>query len=168
MPSLTPFQCFLSSWGFICLSVEGLLCSKLATVQCVSHPRGHYTVSLSNAATACPTCQCQYFEGSSCQSGNLHNKVHNTSVTCPFHPLLLKLILFVQSKRDLITGLKTRTIAGRPNWDKVFRDIKNNRYRTEHISYSLHKYKDISISIVINFLLLQYWLFVLLTMLNIC
>ena len=33
----------------------------------------------------------------------------------------------VQSKRDLITGLKTRTIAGRPNWDKVFRDISNNR-----------------------------------------
>ena len=34
----------------------------------------------------------------------------------------------MQSKRDLITGLKTRTIAGRPNWDKVFRDISNNRY----------------------------------------
>ena len=34
----------------------------------------------------------------------------------------------LQSKRDLITGLKTRTIAGRPNWDKVFRDISNNRF----------------------------------------
>ena len=28
-----------------------------------------------------------------------------------------------QSKRDLITGLKTRTNAGRPNWDKVFKEI---------------------------------------------
>lgn len=26
---------------------------------------------------------------------------------------------FLQEKRDLITGLKTRTNAGRPNWDKV-------------------------------------------------
>ena len=30
---------------------------------------------------------------------------------------------FFQSKRDLITGLKTRTNAGRPNWDKVFKEI---------------------------------------------
>ena len=29
-----------------------------------------------------------------------------------------------QSKRDLITGLKTRTIAGRPNWDKVFKQVR--------------------------------------------
>lgn len=36
-------------------------------------------------------------------------------------------LLHQKSKRDLITGLKTRTIAGRPNWDKVFRDISNNR-----------------------------------------
>ena len=30
-----------------------------------------------------------------------------------------------QEKRDLITGLKTRTKAGRPNWDEVFLDLKN-------------------------------------------
>lgn len=29
-----------------------------------------------------------------------------------------------QEKRDLITGLKTRTNAGRPNWDKVFKQIQ--------------------------------------------
>lgn len=36
------------------------------------------------------------------------------------------LILFFspQEKRDLITGLKTRTNAGRPNWDKVFKQIQ--------------------------------------------
>ena len=29
-----------------------------------------------------------------------------------------------QGKRDLITGLKTRTNAGRPNWDKVFKQLQ--------------------------------------------
>lgn len=29
-----------------------------------------------------------------------------------------------QTKRDLITGLKTRTLSGRPNWDDVFQKIK--------------------------------------------
>ena len=32
-----------------------------------------------------------------------------------------------QSKRDLITGLKTRTVAGRPNWDRVFKKLHQNR-----------------------------------------
>jgi hypothetical protein len=32
-----------------------------------------------------------------------------------------------QSKRDLITGLKTRTNAGRPNWDKVFKQIAQQK-----------------------------------------
>merc|ERR550532_1985653 len=32
-------------------------------------------------------------------------------------------LLHKKSKRDLITGLKTRTNAGRPNWDKVFKEI---------------------------------------------
>ena len=32
-----------------------------------------------------------------------------------------------QAKRDLITGLKTRTNAGRPNWDKVFKQISEQR-----------------------------------------
>lgn len=30
----------------------------------------------------------------------------------------------LQGKRDLITGLKTRTNAGRPNWDKVFKQLQ--------------------------------------------
>ena len=30
-----------------------------------------------------------------------------------------------QEHKDLITGLKTRTKAGRPNWDDVFLSLKN-------------------------------------------
>ena len=30
-------------------------------------------------------------------------------------------------KRDLITGLKTRTNAGRPNWDKVFKQLQDRK-----------------------------------------
>ena len=29
----------------------------------------------------------------------------------------------MQETRDLVTGLKTRTNAGRPNWDKVFQKL---------------------------------------------
>ena len=29
-----------------------------------------------------------------------------------------------KTKTDLITGLKTRTKAGRPDWDDLFQDIK--------------------------------------------
>jgi len=36
-------------------------------------------------------------------------------------------LLHEKSKRDLITGLKTRTMAGRPNWDKVFRKLNEKR-----------------------------------------
>jgi len=36
-------------------------------------------------------------------------------------------LLHEKSKRDLITGLKTRTIAGRPNWDKVFKKVSENK-----------------------------------------
>merc|ERR1711902_328056 len=36
-------------------------------------------------------------------------------------------LLHQKSKRDLITGLKTRTIAGRPNWDKVFKKVSENK-----------------------------------------
>lgn len=35
--------------------------------------------------------------------------------------------LVFQEKRDLITGLKTRTNAGRPNWDKVFKQLVAQR-----------------------------------------
>ncbi|XP_073844192.1 NADPH oxidase isoform X2 [Musca autumnalis] len=33
-------------------------------------------------------------------------------------------LLHEKGKRDLITGLKTRTNAGRPNWDKVFKQLQ--------------------------------------------
>ncbi len=36
-------------------------------------------------------------------------------------------LLHKKSKRDLITGLKTRTNAGRPNWDKVFKQVQEQR-----------------------------------------
>ncbi|CAO1338201.1 unnamed protein product [Diamesa serratosioi] len=36
-------------------------------------------------------------------------------------------LLAEKEKRDLITGLKTRTIAGRPNWDKVFKKIQDQK-----------------------------------------
>ena len=32
-------------------------------------------------------------------------------------------IMQMQEKRDLVTGLKTRTNVGRPNWDKVFQKL---------------------------------------------
>jgi len=36
-------------------------------------------------------------------------------------------LLHEKEKRDLVTGLKSRTIAGRPNWNKVFTKIKEQR-----------------------------------------
>jgi len=36
-------------------------------------------------------------------------------------------LLHEKSKRDLITGLKTRTMAGRPNWDRVFKKLHEKR-----------------------------------------
>lgn len=36
-------------------------------------------------------------------------------------------LLHQKEKRDLITGLKTRTNAGRPNWDKVFKTIADQK-----------------------------------------
>lgn len=35
--------------------------------------------------------------------------------------------MIFQEKRDLITGLKTRTNAGRPNWDKVFKQLQDKK-----------------------------------------
>lgn len=35
--------------------------------------------------------------------------------------------IIFQEKRDLITGLKTRTNAGRPNWDKVFKHLQDQK-----------------------------------------
>ncbi|XP_063990833.1 NADPH oxidase 5 isoform X2 [Diachasmimorpha longicaudata] len=36
-------------------------------------------------------------------------------------------LLHEREKRDLITGLKTRTNAGRPNWDKVFKQLDDRK-----------------------------------------
>ncbi|XP_055837078.1 NADPH oxidase 5 isoform X2 [Episyrphus balteatus] len=36
-------------------------------------------------------------------------------------------LLHEKGKRDLITGLKTRTNAGRPNWDKVFKQLQDQK-----------------------------------------
>ncbi|KAL1130042.1 hypothetical protein AAG570_012985 [Ranatra chinensis] len=36
-------------------------------------------------------------------------------------------LLHEKEKRDLITGLKTRTNAGRPNWDKVFKHLLDQK-----------------------------------------
>jgi len=33
-------------------------------------------------------------------------------------------LMHKKTKRDLITGLKTRTKAGRPDWDEIFTDAK--------------------------------------------
>ncbi|CAL8130284.1 unnamed protein product [Orchesella dallaii] len=36
-------------------------------------------------------------------------------------------LLHEKEKRDLITGLKTRTNAGRPNWNKIFQIIADQK-----------------------------------------
>jgi len=36
-------------------------------------------------------------------------------------------LLHEKEKRDLVTGLKSRTIAGRPNWNKVFTQVREQR-----------------------------------------
>ncbi|XP_019856436.1 PREDICTED: NADPH oxidase 5-like [Amphimedon queenslandica] len=36
---------------------------------------------------------------------------------------------------DLITGLKTRTQTGRPNWDKIFKELKENGYGPVTVFY---------------------------------
>ena len=46
----------------------------------------------------------------------------------------------MQSKRDLITGLKTRTIAGRPNWDKVFKKISENKKESLKTSMAISEF----------------------------
>ena len=40
-----------------------------------------------------------------------------------------------KDKRDLITGLKTRTNTGRPNWDEVFNGIKSQGHENVKIFY---------------------------------
>ena len=53
----------------------------------------------------------------------LHAKVLS-NFCCIFKYMSSKFAHYVmQEKRDLVTGLKTRTNAGRPNWDKVFKKL---------------------------------------------
>lgn len=55
----------------------------------------------------------------------LHEKVIHLQFQCyTWMKFILFLIFIYKEKRDLITGLKTRTNAGRPNWDKVFKQIQ--------------------------------------------
>jgi hypothetical protein len=56
----------------------------------------------------------------------LHKKVKSKSESFIRLQISTCLVVF-QSKRDLITGLKTRTNAGRPNWDKVFKNISEQK-----------------------------------------
>ena len=53
------------------------------------------------------------------------------SMESPLSLNFLKMLNFdniiFQEKRDLVTGLKSRTNAGRPNWNKVFTKIKEQR-----------------------------------------
>ena len=57
----------------------------------------------------------------------LHEKV-NILIFC-FRKIPIDQYIFCdfQEKRDLVTGLKSRTIAGRPNWNKVFTQIREQR-----------------------------------------
>ena len=40
-----------------------------------------------------------------------------------------------QEKKDLITGLKTPTKAGKPNWDEVFLNLRNQNKGTIRLFY---------------------------------
>ena len=52
----------------------------------------------------------------------LHEKVQNILIL-PF----VDINLLLQEKRDLVTGLRARTKAGRPNWDKIFKNLKEQK-----------------------------------------
>lgn len=60
----------------------------------------------------------------------LHQKVNKKnliSYTIKNFNLTNIFLSYQQEKRDLITGLKTRTNAGRPNWDKVFKQVQDQK-----------------------------------------
>ena len=40
-----------------------------------------------------------------------------------------------KADRDLITGLKTRTLEGRPDWDQVFRGIQKHGHDRVSVFY---------------------------------
>ena len=43
--------------------------------------------------------------------------------------------MLLQANRDLITGLKTRTLEGRPDWDNVFRGIQQQGHDRVTVFY---------------------------------
>ena len=45
------------------------------------------------------------------------------------------LLFFYQAKRDLITGLKSRTKAGRPEWTEFFRNIQQQNHGDVTVFY---------------------------------
>ena len=54
---------------------------------------------------------------------------------CAYIHTIKCVFTLIQEKRDLITGLKTRTNAGRPDWDKVFRQIKSQGHNRVTVFY---------------------------------
>jgi hypothetical protein len=44
-------------------------------------------------------------------------------------------LLTFQTKRDLITGLKTRTKSGRPDWDQLFKEVKAEGHEKVAVFY---------------------------------
>ena len=49
--------------------------------------------------------------------------------------LALTFLCFFQTKRDLITGLKTRTRSGRPDWDDVFTRAREAKHGKVTVFY---------------------------------
>ena len=41
----------------------------------------------------------------------------------------------LQQNRDVTTGLKTKTHAGRPNWEKVFKQLKDENHGEVTVFY---------------------------------
>ena len=71
-------------------------------------------------------------ENGGCMSRFLEMHMYVTSALQPtdMKAVALQLaldILYNKEERDLVTGLKSRTNAGRPNWNKVFTKIKQER-----------------------------------------
>ena len=57
----------------------------------------------------------------------LHKKVSRSRRSTLLTLQKIYLLFTFQSKKDLITGLKTRTNAGRPDWNKVFQELTEQK-----------------------------------------
>ena len=49
--------------------------------------------------------------------------------------IALEYILMLQQNRDVTTGLKTKTHAGRPNWEKVFKQLQDQNHGDVTVFY---------------------------------